>query len=81
MAVGVDHDRRRDLLWVAGGPTNEIRVHDADTGDTLATYTFPSTEGRFINDLVVTRRAVYATNSSNQELLVVPLRRHERDIK
>jgi sugar lactone lactonase YvrE len=76
VAVGVDYDRRRDLLWVAGGPTNEIRVHDADSGDTLVTYTFPSTEGRFINDLVVTRRAVYATDSFNQELLVVPLRHH-----
>ena len=76
VAVGVDYDRRRDLLWVAGGPTNEIRVHDADTGDALATYIFPSTEDRFINDLVVTRRAVYATDSFNQELLVVPLRRH-----
>jgi hypothetical protein len=78
MTVGVDYDRRRDLLWAAGGgpPGNtsrEIRVYDADSGDALATYTFPETADWFINDLVVTRRAVYATDSRNRELLVVRL--------
>jgi hypothetical protein len=80
MAVGVDYDRRRDLLWVAGGATGEIRAQDADTGETLATYVFPSESDRFLNDIVVTRHAVYATDSFNQELAVVPLgsRRHGR---
>ena len=78
VAVGVDYDRRRDLLWVAGGGTNRIRAHDADTGRRLAGYNFPSETPRFINDLVVTRRAVYATDSFNQELLVVPLRLGDR---
>ena len=73
VAVGVDYDRRRDVLWVAGGGTNQIRAHDADTGRRLAAYNFPSETARFINDLVVTRRAVYATDSFNQELLVVRL--------
>lgn len=73
VAVGVDYDRRRDVLWVAGGGTNRIRAHDARTGRTLAVYNFPSDSARFINDLVVTRRAVYATDSFNQELLVVRL--------
>lgn len=71
VAVGVEYDRRRDVLWVAGGPTGEIRAHDADTGAVLATYTFGS--AGFVNDLVVTKRAVYATDSMNPELLVVPL--------
>ena len=48
-------------------------MYDADSGDALATYTFPETADWFINDLVVTRRAVYATDSRNQELLVVRL--------
>ncbi|MBA2560939.1 MAG: superoxide dismutase [Propionibacteriales bacterium] len=74
VAVGVDYDRRRDLLWVAGGPTSEIRAQDADTGKVLATYSFPSSTARFLNDLVVTRRGVYATDSLNQELAVVPLK-------
>lgn len=75
VAVGVEHDRRRDLLWVAGGLTGEVRAHDADTGDVVATYAFPSTDGvdRFLNDLVVTRHAVYVTDSRHAELAVVPL--------
>jgi sugar lactone lactonase YvrE len=73
VAVGIDYDRRRDLLWVAGGATNEIRAHDADTGEVVATYEFPSETPRFLNDLVVTPRAVYATDSMHQELAVVPL--------
>lgn len=73
-AVGVDHDKRRDLLWVAGGPTGEIRVHKASNGKLLRTYTMPvDPEGRFVNDLVVTRDGVYATDSFNAELAVVAL--------
>jgi sugar lactone lactonase YvrE len=78
VAVGVDYDRRRDVLWVAGGGTNRIRAHDARTGRRLAVYNFPSENARFINDLVVTRRAVYATDSFNQELLVLRLGRGDR---
>lgn len=75
VAVGVEHDRRRDLLWVAGGLTGEVRAHDADTGDVVAAYAFPSTDGvqRFLNDLVVTRHAVYVTDSRHPQLAVVPL--------
>lgn len=72
VAVGVDYDRRRDVLWIAGGPTSEIRAQDADTGKVLKTYSFPLAGGRFLNDLVVTRRGVFATDSMNQELAVVP---------
>lgn len=77
-AVGLDFDKRRDVVWVAGGPSGEVRAQDAKTGELLATYTAPATtnpDGRFINDLVVTRNAVYATDSFNQELVVVPLER------
>jgi streptogramin lyase len=77
-AVGLDFDKRRDVIWVAGGPSGEVRAQDAKTGRLLATFTTPTVPtGRFINDLVVTRKAVYATDSFNQELVVVPLeRRH-----
>lgn len=73
VAVGVDYERRRDLLWVAGGPTGMVRAHDARTGRVLARYDFG--DGRFINDLTVTRRAVYATDSMSDQLAVVPLPR------
>ncbi len=74
VAAGLDYDRRRDLLWVVGGPTGQIRAQDADTGKVLASYDFPLATGRFLNDVVVTRRAVFATDSFNQELAVIPLK-------
>lgn len=73
IAVGIDHDARRDVVWVAGGAGKQIRAQDADTGKVLRTYDFPSAGGRFVNDLTVTRTAVYATDSLSRELLVVPL--------
>lgn len=75
VAVGIDYDRRRDVLWVAGGPGKEVRAQDADTGAVLATYSFPSAGARFVNDLTVTKRGVYATDSLSKELLVVPFGR------
>jgi sugar lactone lactonase YvrE len=73
VAAGLDFDKRRDLLWVVGGPTGEIRAQDADTGKVVATYEFPSATPRFLNDVVVTHDAVFATDSFNQELAVIPL--------
>lgn len=75
VAVGIDHDRRRDVLWVAGGAGKEVRAQDADTGRVLATYSFPSASARFVNDLTVTDRGVFATDSLSKELLVVPFAR------
>jgi hypothetical protein len=70
-AVGIDYERGANRIWVAGGDTGQVRVYDAATGDPLATYQFGPTG--FINDIVVTRDAVYATDSNIQQLLVVPL--------
>ncbi|MCD9197144.1 NHL repeat-containing protein [Aeromicrobium wangtongii] len=72
VAVGIDYDRRRDVLWVAGGAGKQVRAQDADTGKVLATYAFPSAGARFVNDLTVTRTGVYATDSLSKELLVIP---------
>jgi hypothetical protein len=69
MAVGIDFDGEHDRLWVAGG-SQQIRVYDATSGSLLQTYTFQS---GFVNDIVVTPDAVYATDSNIQQLLVVPL--------
>jgi sugar lactone lactonase YvrE len=70
VAVGVEYDTARQVLWVAGGPTGTVRAYDTRTGDLLATYMF---DAGFLNDLVVTRDAVYATDSMMQQLAVVPL--------
>ena len=70
MAVGLDYEDAHDRLWVAGGGGSSIRVYDALSGDLLETYTF---ESGFVNDIVATPDAVYATDSNIQQLLVVPL--------
>ncbi|MFC5382712.1 hypothetical protein [Aquipuribacter nitratireducens] len=70
VAVGVEYDERTDRLWVAGGATGEVRVYDAGTGALLAVYA-PGGTG-FLNDVAVTRDAVYVTDSAVQQLVVVP---------
>src|SRR5215212_9620791 len=70
-AVGLEYEAGADRLWVAGGPSGEVRVYAASSGVLLKTYSFGA--GRFVNDVVVTRDAAYATDSFNAELLVIPL--------
>jgi sugar lactone lactonase YvrE len=71
-ALGMKVDER-DRLFVAGGGTGTARVYDADDGDLLAQYrlTGPPT---FVNDVTVTRKAAYFTDSQRQELFVLDLR-------
>ena len=71
-ALGLEVDWR-GRLWVAGGGSKTIRVYNAKTGALLRSYSFPTTG--FINDLVITRKGVYATDSLNQQLAVVPFSR------
>lgn len=75
VAVGLHLDRW-GRLWVAGGPTGQVRVYNARNGKLLKTYTFTGTG--FLNDLDITRNAVYVTDSQNAQLAVIPLRRHGR---
>ena len=70
-AIGVGIDRR-DRLFVAGGPTGHGYVYDANTGATIADYTF-TTANTFINDVVVTRTAAWFTDSLNPFLYRVPI--------
>lgn len=71
VAVGLDYDRRNDRIWVAGGPTGAVTVYDASTGAELARYTIAGSG--FLNDLVVTRKAVFVTDSNVQRIVVIPL--------
>ena len=71
VAIGTEYEARANRLWVAGGPTGTVRVYDASSGDLLRQYTF--SPAGFLNDLVVTREAVYVTDSRNAWLDVIPL--------
>jgi outer membrane protein assembly factor BamB len=70
VSVGLDYQEGADRLWVAGGATSQVRVYDASSGELLQTYSFTS---GFLNDVVVTQRAVYVTDSNIQQLIVIPL--------
>ncbi|MEW2141342.1 superoxide dismutase [Micromonospora vinacea] len=60
-------------LWTADFSGGGASVYDADTGTKLAHYQFTDVPGSYVNDLVITQRAVYFTDSARQVLYVVPL--------
>jgi sugar lactone lactonase YvrE len=75
-AIGIKVDRR-NRIFVAGGPTGQGYAYDARTGADLASWQLaPEGVETFVNDVVVTKKAAYFTDSLNQQLYVVPLGRH-----
>jgi hypothetical protein len=78
MAVGMAVDRRGRLLYVAGGLTGQGYVYDLQRATTVATYQFAPAGAGFVNDVVVTERGAWFTNSSSPELYLVPFDRRGR---
>ena len=70
ISVGLSYDSRSDHLFVAGGTTGEAYVYDAETGEEVGDFDF---SGGFVNDVAVTRTAVYFTDSFAPVLYRVPL--------
>jgi sugar lactone lactonase YvrE len=69
-ALGMKHDPRGALLFVAGGASGTGTVYDPSSGDQVAFYQFqppspppPAAATTVINDVVVTREAAYFTDS------------------
>lgn len=77
-AIGISFDPRTDLIYVAGGPTGAAWVYDAHTGATVASYQLTAATPTFVNDEIITRDAVYFTDSNRPVLYRVPLGRHAR---
>jgi hypothetical protein len=75
-ATGLKYDPRGDRLFVAGAGSKAIYVYDASTGADERVYPVP--EAGFINDVVITRRAAYFTDSQVQQLYKVPIGRNGR---
>lgn len=71
-AAGLKYDVRSDLLYVAGASTGHAYVYNAETGATVVDIPL-TTSPNFINDVAITRDAVYFTNSSQAVLYRVPL--------
>ena len=70
-AIGVDFADKR--LFVAGGPTGRAWVYDARTGATLASFQLAAGAPTFVNDVVVTRKAAWFTESQGAVLYRVPI--------
>jgi sugar lactone lactonase YvrE len=70
-AIGMKVDRGR--LFVAGGPTGDAFVYNARTGATIASYDLPTSGATFVNDVVVTKRAAWFTDSQRAALYRLPL--------
>jgi sugar lactone lactonase YvrE len=75
-ATGLTVDRR-NRLFVSGAGTGTARVYKAGSGRLLREYVLTSAP-TFINDVALTRRAAYFTDSQRQQLYVLRLGRHGR---
>lgn len=75
-ALGMKVDRR-NRLFVAGGQNGNAFVYEARDGRELAEYQLV-TGATFVNDVTVTHRAAYFTDSLNQQLYVLDLGRGGR---
>ena len=66
-AIGIEHDRGR--LFVAGGGTGKGFVYDARTGALIKEVQLATGGGAtFVNDVVVTKRAAFFTDSNRAVL-------------
>jgi sugar lactone lactonase YvrE len=74
-AVGLKLDHRTDLLYVAGGATGSAFVYDADDGTSVAAIPLTTATETFVNDAIVTRGAVYFTDSFRSVIYRVALER------
>lgn len=70
-SIGLKVDQR-GRLFVAGGAAGTVRVVDATSGGILATYQVGSGE-TFVNDVLLTPRAVYVTDSRAARLTILDL--------
>jgi sugar lactone lactonase YvrE len=71
-AAGLKADDR-GRLFVAGALTGKGYVYNGRNGKDVATYRFTAPNTGFVNDVVVTSRAAYFTDSVSPRLYVVPI--------
>ncbi len=71
-ALGLAVDKRNNYLFVAGGFTGTGSVYNYVTGELEQEFTFAQPGTALINDVTVTREAVYFTNSFSPVLYKIP---------
>jgi hypothetical protein len=71
-AIGLKYDKRADRLFVSGGPTGKAFVYDASSGAELAAFQLtPAGQETFINDVVLTKRFAFFTDSRQPVIFAV----------
>jgi len=72
-ALGMSFDRRSGLLFVSGGGAGAAYVYDGASGADAGQYQLTTSSNTFINDAIVTRDAVYFTDSFQPQMYRLPL--------
>ena len=73
-ATGIEYDHGK--LWVAGAGGGTARVYDVKTGALIREYQLAPPPATFINDVVVTKKAAYFTDSQQPVDLRIALGKH-----
>src|SRR6056297_947712 len=76
--LGMRVDPRSNYLFAAGCLGGNAYVFDADTGEEIAQYQLAPEFSTVINDLAITRKAVYFTDFTQPFLYRLPLSRNGR---
>ena len=71
--LGMRVDPRSNYLFVAGCINGDAYVFDADTGEEIMKYQLDDSEFTVINDLAITRDAVYFTDFGQPFIYSLPL--------
>ena len=71
IAVGLKYSKRTKQLFVAGGPTGQVYVYNARSGDEVAAVPLP--DAGFVNDVTLTKDGAWFTDSFRPFLYFVPV--------
>lgn len=73
-AIGLSFDRRSNVLFVAGGFFGNGYAYDAESGALIAVFQFVADANpTLVNDVIVTQKAAYFTDSFRPVLYKIPL--------
>ncbi len=76
-AVGMAFDSRSGLLYVAGGATGKVFVYKPSSGELVQELDVGAEgEATLVNDVKITRRAVYITDSFRPVFYRIPLNKY-----
>ena len=71
---GLKFDSRTGYIFASGASAGDLNVIDSNTGNRVATFKLAQTPGpTFINDVILTTNAAYATDSNRPLIYKIPL--------